>query len=163
MAHPDFFTPVQEVNTQSDKALDEIGQQIVAGIAGLPLHLVWPLGLPHPPPQPEPDVNWCGVGVNVMEVEYTPVTGMFDGGVTPGTIERHERIPFHCVFYGPDAVAYAARLREGMFLAHNRSLIQTHYGLYYYETSPITRIPDYVNTQWINRADITFTSQFKDK
>lgn len=129
-------------------------QTIIVGITELDPTLVRPRWRRNPPQQPAFDVNWCAFGI----VKQTQDANAYLRPPKPLDIEcrliRHEDMEILCSFYGPLCLEYAGVLREGLELGQNREqLYQTAMGLR--SVSEITRVPELLNDQWFDRADMT--------
>jgi len=137
-----------------DSDLDAVFQGLVAGITGLDGSLVRPRWQPTSPKQPEPSINWCAIGVTVINpdagayIEHSP-TG--DGS---DNMQRHEDIDLACTFYGPLGATFAAMLRDGLSIPQNLDFLRLQ-GMGYIECGLARAFPELFNQQWIKRFDIT--------
>jgi hypothetical protein len=153
------FIAQQDVLPLNDATLDDVLQQLVVGITGLPGAYVrprWqrPDSDPNTPPtQPRLDVDWCSIGVMSQETTDYPYD-FHDGRGMGSTMQMSwEVLDILASFFGPNCRGNAATLRAGLYVAQNReSLIP--YGIKLREAKMITLVPDMVNVQWISRCDL---------
>lgn len=138
---------------RSDIDLDKLFQGAVAGITGLPGSMVRPRWQPVTPKQPEPSVDWCALGVAVVEPDAGPALSHNAAGLGSDTSIRHEQIDVMLTFYGPNAGAYASRLRDGLGLVQNIEALRAQ-SIAFVETGQVRTVPDLVNQQWIRRCDM---------
>lgn len=148
-----------------DDELDKIFQKHVIGITGLPGDLVRPRWQPRPPKQPAPDVDWCSVGVKLID----PTAGPFidhegsdissqDDGHDVRT--WHEEVGLLASFYGPHASGYASIFIDGCGIPQNADQLRKH-GISYVASGPPTPAPDFLNERWIRRVDVSMTFRRK--
>lgn len=141
-----------------DDALDAILQACVAGVTGLPGHLVRPRWQPKPPIQPEADIDWCAVGLVDEDPEFNISIvhdGQADGGRGQSISYDNDILTVLSSFYGPCARGYAKRFRTGMMIAQNReTLFHAGIGLVEIPGKSIF-LPDIVNTKTLRRVDIS--------
>ena len=138
----------------ADDALDDVLQSALAAIAALPGEMVRPRWQPTPPKTPEPDVDWIALGVTNTTPDAGPYIH-YDGtgdGVTHS--QRHAELELLVSCYGPHAVGYAHRLRDGLGIPQNLDALKRA-GLGFVEAGAVRRMPELVSQQWYNRADIT--------
>lgn len=148
-----------------DDALDDIFQGHVIGITGLPGPLVRPRWQPRPPKQPEPDVDWCSVGVKLIEPtagpfiehEGTSITDPDDG---VDVRSWHEEIELLASFYGPHASGYASMFLDGCGIPQNAAQLRKH-GISFVSSGPPTPAPDFINQRWVRRVDVSMTFRRK--
>jgi hypothetical protein len=135
-------------------------QQAVAGLAGLPGSLVRPRWQPVPPAQPPVDVTWVSIGVTMVEADEYPYL-LHVGGVTlagataPGytIMQRHQTITVVTTFYGPQADALAAQVRDAFYVPQNyENLFPV--GLKLRTIHDLQRAPELMNQQYVDRADL---------
>jgi hypothetical protein len=130
-------------------------QQVIVGVSGLPGNAIRPLWQANPPPLPDITANWCAFGIVSVKGDAN-VYQRESSTLTSATIERHEQIEVRCSFYGPDAMDYANRLRDGLQVAQNREQLFLA-GMGINGFSDLQHIPDLVNDRFYNRADMTIT------
>jgi hypothetical protein len=140
--------------------LDTFLQGVVFQVLGWPdPTLVRPRWQPHPPPQPEASVDWCAVGTAMEETEGFPdgtFVGSANGGVGALNYSEQVRLEMEVSFYGPYCMAYAGVLKSAFKIGQNRDLLQPQ-GISFTGTQGPTRVPENINGQWVDRADVTIT------
>lgn len=151
------------VQQPADLDLDVILQAVIASTLGFPLADVRPRWQPVSTPMPPRGTDWCAMGV-VNTLADTNAVLFHDSQLPTGAgqdiLIRHEQSEVLCSLYGPNAVANASLLRDGLQVAQNRESL-TGYGIVYVSADRIVRVPDLVNQVWINRADIRLTFRRK--
>ena len=143
-----------------DDALDNILQQLVVGITGLPGSLVRPRWQPVMPKMPEPSVDWCAIGVT-QEDPLDHGAQWHIGRDTSGTNPNGYSVSLDWVvitvlasFYGPNARGNATLLRSGLLIAQNREAL-TGTGISLLERPGVLRfVPQIENEQTWRRVDI---------
>lgn len=153
--------------TKSGQPLDDLMQQVVAGITGLDQTLIRPRWQEQPPNIPEtaaPQLNiegvqcWAAVGVtNSRPLGYPAEIERNDGAATGSGYDQQsdqEEFDVLCSFYGPLADSYAVLLRQGLMTAQNRECLQI-LNIGFRQTSGRTRVPSLVKERWLMRTDIT--------
>lgn len=143
-----------------DDALDDLLQELVAGVTGLPPSLVRPRWQSVVPKQPEPGTDWCAIGIPNQENDAGPVIQHDPAGEGSDTYIRHQEIELLCTFYGPHAKGYAQRLADGMAIPQNSEALGAA-DMRFIATSVIRAAPDFVNQQWVRRYDLTLTLRRK--
>lgn len=152
----------------NDSLLDDVLQQLITGVTGLPGTLVRPRWQrpdtdPNTPPtQPAPNIDWCSVGV----VHQTPFDYPYEYHVSAGTGNSvqvsWEELDVLASFFGPNCRGNASTLRAGLYLSQNREgLLSTLIKLT--NVGIATIVPDIVNVQWISRCDLpmAFTREIR--
>ncbi len=139
-----------------DSALDAVLQAAVVGVTGLTN--VRPRWQPLPPNQLAATVDWCAIGVtstpsnlyqaSVFELAGTPTETM--------TQEKQEALEVMCTFYGPNAHANAALLRDGLQFSYNLSTLESN-GLALQTLGTIMTVPELINSQWVRAANVQLT------
>lgn len=149
-----FIPPASSPAPLADAALDNLFQQLVVGVTGLPGSLVRPRWQPVVPKQPDPSTNWCAIGVTLLSPDDYPSEVHNGTGNGSDTQSDHESINVTASFYGPNAMANAKQLRSGLYVAQNRDTLVAA-GLNLKEARQLIQAPDLVNEQWIRRWDLT--------
>jgi hypothetical protein len=142
---------------KSGQALDDLLQQVVAGVTGLPENLVRPRWQAEPPPIPPLDTDWCALGVtDSTPLNYPAMVynSDFPPGQGSGQIWDWEEFDILCSFYGPNSDKYARRIRTGLFIEQNRICLNL-LSLAFVNTSGRTRVPALIQMQNLQRYDIT--------
>lgn len=151
-----YLTPVAD-DTLADDPLADALQRMVVGVTGLPEPMVRPRFQPDPPDMPENDQNWCAISVSEMDPPAGNAEQYQDGAADEGqgqTIERgYETMTVLASFYGPNAMRYATRLRDGLLIGQNRDAMQSDGDLSLLWFGTIRNVSDYQNTTFRNRFD----------
>ena len=148
-----YLSPVSAATPEDDKALELILQGAIAGITGLPGDMVRRRWQENSPKQPEPLTDWCAFCVTDITPDAGPAITHNSSGDGSDSYVRHESIAVLAIFYGPNGMANAARLRDGLAMPQNMEALQAR-GMALVETSPSLSIPELVNQQWIRRYDL---------
>lgn len=148
-----YLAPTAPVPPDDD-ALDDLLQEMVAGVTGLPGDLVRPRWQATVPKQPEPTVNWCALGITVQTNDAGPAIQHDPEGDGSDTYIRHQDIELLCSFYGPAAKGYAQRLADGLAIPQNIEQIKLQ-DMAFVDASEIRPAPALVNQQWVKRYDLT--------
>ncbi|NSX05089.1 phage neck terminator protein [Cupriavidus gilardii] len=149
-----YLAPVAASPPLEDDALDDLLQEMVAGITGLPPTMVRPRWQPTVPKQPEPSVNWCALGITAQENDAGPAIQHDPTGDGSDVYQRHQEIELLCTFYGPGAKGYAQRLVDGLAIPQNSEQLGLN-DMKFVSVGTIRAAPDFVNQQWIRRYDVT--------
>lgn len=131
-------------------------QAIVVGITGLDGSKVRPRWQAMTPNLPPADESWAAIGI----VHTTPDTFAVelhdpeDEGTSE--LQRHEVIELLASFYGPQADAYAALLRDGLQIAQNREVFLRNAAALV-DTGEAITAPVLTKNVWQNRVDMRIT------
>lgn len=136
-----------------DGALDAAFQKAIAGITSLDGSMVRPRWQPVVPKQPEPNIDWCAFGVMQQVSQNGPYIRHDADGMGSDTLQRHEDISVLATFYGPNCKRYANALSDGLHIPQNYEALRLG-GVSFIDTGPVRPLPEFVNQQWIKRADI---------
>lgn len=143
-----------------DVDLDNLLQELVAGVTGLPGEMVRPRWQPTVPKQPEPTENWCAMGVSVQTNDSGPAIQHDPAGDGSDTYTRHQQIDLMCSFYGPSAKGYAQRLADSISIPQNGEQLALN-GMKFVSASDIQPAPALINQQWNRRYDLTLVLRRK--
>lgn len=143
-----------------DEDLDNLLQELVAGVTGLPGEMVRPRWQPTVPKQPEPTENWCAMGVSVQTNDSGPAIRHDPAGDGSDTYTRHQQIDLMCSFYGPSAKGYAQRLADSISIPQNGEQLALN-GMKFVSASDIQPAPALINQQWNRRYDLTLVLRRK--
>lgn len=154
-----YLAPTAPVPPDDDD-LDNLLQELVAGVTGLPGGMVRPRWQPTVPKQPEPSENWCAMGVTVQGNDAGPAIRHDPAGEGSDTYIRHQQIDLMCSFYGPAAKGYAQRLADSMSIPQNSEQLALN-GMKFVSASDIQPAPALINQQWNRRYDLTLVLRRK--
>lgn len=154
-----YLAPTAPVPPDDD-ALDDLLQELVAGVTGLPGDMVRPRWQPTVPKQPEPSENWCAMGIPVQANDASPAIQHNGDGDGNDEYVRHQQIDLLCSFYGPAAKGYAQRLADSMSIPQNSEQLALN-GMKFVSASDIQPAPALINQQWNRRYDLTLTLRRK--
>lgn len=154
-----YLAPTAPVPPE-DEALDDLLQELVAGVTGLPGSMVRPRWQPKVPKQPEPNENWCAMGIPRQANDASPAIQHDGNGDGIDGYIRHQEIDLLCSFYGPAAKGYAQRLADGMSIPQNSEQLALN-GMKFVRASDIQAAPALINQQWNRRYDLTLTLRRK--
>lgn len=152
-----YLTPDASALPAEDTDLEDIFQQMVVGLSGLPGALVRPSWPDKIPKQPEPHISWCAIAVTVEDPDDQPAIThdpTLNGGAGGDVLQRHELIAVLCTFYGPQGQKNASITRDGLFISQNNSYLQSNYGIGLNGVGQIICVPELVNQQWVRRYDL---------
>jgi hypothetical protein len=129
-------------------SLTQFIQTLFVGISGLPGSLVRPLWQPEPPEQPDINVDWMGIGIQVVSPNIYLFIGV--NAVNAVQTQRHELLEVTCHIYGPNAIDTAGIIVDGFQIPTNLSaLFLANMGMV--ETSTLRHVPDLINERWFDR------------
>ena len=154
-----YLAPTAPVPLEDD-ALDDLLQELVAGVTGLPGAMVRPRWQATVPKQPEPTENWCALGIPRQQNDAGPAIQHDGDGDGSDEYIRHQQIELLCSFYGPAAKGYAQRLADGMAIPQNNEQLASN-GMKFVRASDIQAAPTLINQQWNRRYDLTLTLRRK--
>lgn len=154
-----YLAPTAPVSVEDDE-LDNLLQELVAGVSSLPGEMVRPRWQPTVPKQPEPAVNWCALGITLQANDAGPAIQHDGDGDGSDEYIRHQQIDLLCSFYGPAAKGYAQRLADGMAIPQNSEQMALN-GMKFVRASEIQPAPALINQQWTRRYDLTLTLRRK--
>jgi hypothetical protein len=141
----------------SGSRLDDIFQQIVAGIVGLDGPMVRPRFQAEPPDLPEFGSDWVAVGVMARRpIGFVGAVKHDPRGEGRSWLQRHEYLDVLASFYGPEADGYAERLHDGFMIAQNREVLYLNQ-MGFIEVLQALRVPEYIKNRWTERYDVRFT------
>jgi hypothetical protein len=153
-----YITPSIDV-TLSDDGLADALWRMGVGITGLPENMVRPRFQPDPPDMPENDQDWCAIGVTDVDPPGSRPELIHDdkadGGKGATLMRGYETMSVMASFYGPNAMGYATRLRDGLQMAQNRDEMQADGSLNLLWVGTIRNVSDNQNTTFRNRFDLT--------
>ena len=148
-----YLSPTVDTPPLTGDDLENLIQSVVAGISGLPSSYVRPAWQPIPPRQPESTTDWCAVSVMSIEEDDGPNIAHDGSGDGKDNLARHEVIQCLATFYGPNAMHYAAKTRDGLSIPQNIEALLPN-DMSFVEAGHIRAIPEFFNQQWIKRFDL---------
>jgi len=154
-----YLAPTAPVPAEDD-ALDDLLQELVAGVTGLPGSMVRPRWQATVPKQPEPSENWGAIGISRQANDAGPAIQHDGEGDGSDDYIRHQEIDLLCSFYGPAAKGYAQLLADGMSIPQNGEKLALN-GMKFVRASDIQAAPALINQQWNRRYDLTLTLRRK--
>ena len=138
------------------QTLENVCQQLIAGVAGMVGDVVRPRWQgPDPPNLPPYGTDWVAVGIT----RKRPI-GIYGATIhqnpEPGTdlMQRHEEFDLLCSFYGPNADVYSSSLHDGLMIWQNKSELRL-VGMAFVEITEGIRVPELIKNQWTDRVDKT--------
>lgn len=153
---PGYLQPATQSPPLEDAELDAVFQQMIVGLTGLPGSLVRPRWQSTVPKQPEPNVNWCAIGVTFSDPDANPAMLHDPAGEGSDTLLRHEILTVLASFYGPNASAYAAQARDGIYVSQNNAMLST-FSMGLVRAGTKRPVPELINQQWVRRFDFDMT------
>jgi hypothetical protein len=154
-----YLAPTAPVPAEDDE-LDNLMQELVAGVTGLPGAMVRPRWQSTVPKQPEPNEDWCAIGITRQANDAGPAIQHDGAGEGSDEYVRHQEIDLLCSFYGPAAKGYAQLLADSMAVPQNSEQLALH-GMKFIRVSDIQPAPALINQQWNRRFDLTLTLRRK--
>jgi hypothetical protein len=135
-----------------DADLEDIFQQMVVGITGLPGNRVIPRWQPEPPNIPPFGSDWAAVGVTVDDRNWNAYQ-WWDTPSQSYIVEGTEAINVLFTFYGPNNQKLRRMLEDGIMLDQNRDAIYAQ-GIKFIEFKPPVALPALLKQRWQKRVDI---------
>ena len=137
-----------------DDAFSRQLQAAIVGITALPGPKVKVAWQPNPPAKEDLDIDWCAYRVTSTDPEWTGAIIHHPEGQGTDELRRHETVDVLCSFYGPNAMGYAARLRDGMLIPQNMEALNAQ-GIAFLDAGRTFAAPEFINNQWVRRQDLT--------
>ncbi len=147
-----YLLPAAPTPLPGSLTFEQFLQQVFVGISGLPGDLVRPKWQVNPPKQPDFDIDWLAIALVDNEADANAYTGPDSNGVN--TMQRHEALEVACSFYGPNAMDFAALVRDGFQVSQNLEVLRSAL-MGFVSTNKIMRVPDLVNERWIDRYEMS--------
>jgi hypothetical protein len=148
-----FIAPLPSPAALDDNALTDLLQAAVTGISGLDSNFVRPRWQPNPGIQPSAADTWTSIGIEETDAPGFPWEQEADDGNSEFWANT-ETMRLFCVFYGPSALSAARRTRDGFYIGQNLDTLRFA-GLGLIEVTRILAVPELINSQWIERYDLT--------
>lgn len=137
----------------NNQELEDIFQDLIAGITSLQGKMVRPRWQNEPPPLPKISENWCAFGVKNISSDDGPY---FQQNKEDMDNIRHESIEVLLSFYGPQGQHYANLFKDGLGIPQNIAQIRAH-KIKFTGCGEILTAPDFLNNQYVHRYDMTAT------
>lgn len=151
-----YLTPATSPAPLEGQALNRFLQQVWVGITGLDGTLIRPRWQAEPPAIPPFGTDWMAFGITRRKGDTFTSTIHDPTGNGNDSVYRQEMLDILCTFYGPDADNYASLLREGLFVAQNREVLQlNNFGLV--EVGEAVAVPEIIKDRWTYRVDMRVT------
>jgi hypothetical protein len=139
-------------------AFDQFLQSVVVGLVPIPGNMVFPRWQPDAePPQPPLSADWAAIGElntdrqGFAYASFNPADNQGQGSVTQISWAQVEVM---ATFYGPNSVAYANMLKDGLQIGQNRDLLRAQ-DIAVADLGNVVRMPEMIGTKWVNRADLS--------
>jgi hypothetical protein len=144
-----------------DVELEDIFQGACVGISGLAGDKVRPKWQPNPPNAPDQNINWASVGVAISDRQwdaYQSHDPNAAAGAGESTLETTETLEVTFSFFGPQSMANATRMRDGMSITQNRDVLGNA-RIKFVEFREPVNVPSLLKDTWQRRVDLkgTFT------
>lgn len=147
-----FLFPKPQTPPFNGLSFEEFLQTLLVGVSGLAGDLVRPKWQLDPPSQPDGCVNWLSIGLNEEDADTFAYTA--EQPDQSYAFMRMEALSLQCSFYGPDSLYYARQVRDNLQILQNTQML-ARANMSFTSTSRLTRVPDLVNEQWVNRWEMT--------
>lgn len=146
-----YLDPTSDI--AEDDALVDLLQLVVRNMTGLPGASVRPLWQEDPPNLPAVGANWAAIGVTVTRADVFAAVKHDATGDGADQLQRQEELTLACRFYGPNAGALAARLRDGLQVEQNRAALGA-VDMTLVEVGDVVAAPVLIKDKWRNRRDV---------
>jgi hypothetical protein len=151
--------PAEPQDNAGDDEFDSILQTLFVQVLPLQGNAVFTRWQLEPPAQPPATTDWCSIGTTVETEIGTGYTSFYsEDGLSYEKLEQLVSLETSVIFYGPHAMAYGAILRDAWQIAQNRDLLR-EYNLGFTLVIGPQRMPEVINGQNVNRADLTIVLQ----
>jgi hypothetical protein len=137
-----------------DDALEDTLHDALAGITGLAAASVRPKWQQRPATRPEASTDWAAFAVTISEADWSSSIVHDPAGDGNDVETRYTTLDLLVTFYGPNAGGNAEKLRDGISIPQNMEALAAQ-GLEILDTGPIITAPEFINTVWIRRKDVT--------
>lgn len=144
-----YLRPTSSSALPGGLTLNQFVQTVLVGLTGLDGKLVRPSWQVAPPKQPDLSINWMAFGDLLHTPDANAYVGMDADGAT--TMQRHEAIEIPCSFYGPEAMEYAALVRDGFQIQQNLEALRAG-NMGFVEVNQARRMPDLFGERFINKV-----------
>lgn len=136
-----------------DQALDRYFHDLFVGVLEIDPRLMRPRWQVQPANMPANGTDWVAQGVTTRR-DDTVASQIFDG--TQMIVSRNQEMDNLLSFYGPDASATQALLRDGLSLDQNREAINL-IGLVLVKVGDPRNASLLINERWQKRIDVVVT------
>lgn len=138
-----------------DQAIDRFFHDVIAGVTGIDPTLVRPRWQPDPGNMPAKGTDWIAQGVTDRKDDGV-AWQEFDESTQIFTICRNQELINLVSFYGPNASATEALLRDGLSLDQNREYMNSQ-GIALVRVGDPKNASMLINEQWVKRIDVQIT------
>jgi hypothetical protein len=141
------------------QALYRFLQQIFVAITQMEPTLFFPMWQLEPPNTPDVGTDWAAFGIQSRKSDtfafFRHVPAVVGPPAVPGydEFQRHEEMSILVAFYGPNADANAANLRDGLQVRQNLDPLEAQ-AMCLVETGDVVTAPELVKEQWLYRVDL---------
>lgn len=138
-------------------ALEDILQDLAAGLTGLAGNLVRPRHQAFVAATPEPGTDWCAFSVAVDAADWNPVVESdpnANGGAGEHRVSRSEDIVATFSFHGPAGQLNASVMRDGFGVGQNRDAIEAK-GIKFVGCEDVVYAPFQQKDVWVKKSDLT--------
>ena len=147
-----YLLPQSQPSSFGELSFQQFLQTILVGISGLPGNLVIPRWQLDDPKQPEIGINWISFGLTEDDSDTNAYVGIDSSG--NNQFMRMEALTLQCSFYGPNSLEVGKAVRDGLQITQNLQTLQAA-NMGFVNTSTMTRVPDFVNEQWVDRWEMS--------
>lgn len=137
-------------------ALEDVLQDLLVGLTGLPGNLVRPRYQPAVPGVPDASTDWCAFSVAVEGADWNPAVESdpnANGGAGEYRVSRSEDVTATFSFHGPNGQLNATVVRDGFGVGQNRDAIEAR-GLKFVEAHDIVYAPFLLKDVWVKKSDL---------
>lgn len=151
------YIPSSDLSVPDDVSQDIVLQNMVKALTGLDGTLVRPMWQRKPPPRPDADTTWAAVGVSETRNGIARRTLVEAADGESASVLAHSTVEALVSIYGPKASGYADLLWDSLQGVSLNVDILADKGLALVSVSDPVRVPERINTVWINRVDLRLT------
>jgi hypothetical protein len=158
-----YLAPNSSPSPLEAATLNQVIQQAIAGMSGLPGSLVRPSFQSESPDIPDAGTAWCAFRYTTRPSDTFPAIihqPAANNGNGQDELQRHEAVHVLASFYdqgtvGQKADTLAALVRDGFVIAQNREALLSA-GIVLVSTGELTAVPVLIKQRWMYRVDLPF-------